>query len=981
MTDPFSVSAGVVGVVSLGLTLGQGFLRYYGPWKDCDDAIRGFTAKVDGLLGILHMMSDFLSPENTLQLSSNQYPALVLKNVAVCEEACRRLEKMLAECQGSKVSNSTSVRKHEWLRFNRAVYPLRKETLTTLSQLVSDLQDNLNLAFHLLNNAMMSHQQKQIQELVLSTSSIDLTATKILTVVERQGSVVASQAVDQAIALSLGNQPHAVRSMPEPSTLQELCHQQQLINSWLRRRRKLPSSAIDQMLHNCTCSRKPRFSPRSFSTFVLHETKCPLFMEGQTVLGIAGNLTFCNRFLGQSIQVMMTLTRGAGALAISPVIQMHAVVHHESPAFKAIYDAIPEVYAQGPRNIKPIIETTRTRLLNVLCQGKSRPTDRLESGETLLHAVCELARTVHGGNPECVDLYKALVRVLIDAGVPLNECTITGATALDIFIYRFRRKGLLSKVEMAVARELLSSGGLLNSSARHMGRMEFSYGALQAVCTLFATNPEGFEFSDIEIALLSKSPALLERCLSLPERQQCDAAIPGESEILYLSLGWPEAMSKLLKRTISLTCSWVDRCFVDACQYEQIESALTLVPYIGVIQLRHLYCAVSSENTTILKSVISAIVMARTKLQVLAVRHLPPEVLRSFSLPNNTLLDTNAFSVYQALRERNITVLDPCWDQDSVYASVRGHHAALELLYEAGFTDLNQSSAAGITPLMTLDLRWRSSWWGLWPFFDDAPRKLWDVAAWMVHKGANLCQCSHEGYPATWYLAEKFGADYARGFWGIFVDENHIRSDVRGQHPDSRRILCSILTDDFTDDCLCACSERGCTGWTRILRAWEIDLEASGNHKSLFSVLAEEAQQVSSEAFTEHDKARIAHQLIRYLTFEALELTHTCHTPGRERREREEPMDPEEIDEIRDEEAEIIAQLEELVVDLTRTYEDLGVSIYEFIFKHWWPRIDEVAPPPEDADPEEVKRVRAAGVVFDESSDWGSESQDVNEED
>jgi hypothetical protein len=41
MTDPFSVSAGVVGVVSLGLTLGQGFLRYYTPWRDYDDEFEG----------------------------------------------------------------------------------------------------------------------------------------------------------------------------------------------------------------------------------------------------------------------------------------------------------------------------------------------------------------------------------------------------------------------------------------------------------------------------------------------------------------------------------------------------------------------------------------------------------------------------------------------------------------------------------------------------------------------------------------------------------------------------------------------------------------------------------------------------------------------------------------------------------------------------------------------------------------------------
>jgi hypothetical protein len=95
MSDPFSVSAGVVGVVSLGLTLAQGFLRYYGPWKDFDDDIRGFTTKVEGLLQILRLLDRFLSPENELSLPTDQYRQLVLTNLVTCEELCCRLEKKI----------------------------------------------------------------------------------------------------------------------------------------------------------------------------------------------------------------------------------------------------------------------------------------------------------------------------------------------------------------------------------------------------------------------------------------------------------------------------------------------------------------------------------------------------------------------------------------------------------------------------------------------------------------------------------------------------------------------------------------------------------------------------------------------------------------------------------------------------------------------------------------------------------------------
>jgi hypothetical protein len=134
MADPFSVSAGVVGVVSLGLTLGQGFARYYGPWRDYDDELRGFTTKVDGLLSTLRLLNGFLSPQPNLQLPSDQYRLLVLDNLESCKEACELLEKMLEECKSSSpsASSSSAPRKRDWLLLKMA-FPFKKDTLVTSS--------------------------------------------------------------------------------------------------------------------------------------------------------------------------------------------------------------------------------------------------------------------------------------------------------------------------------------------------------------------------------------------------------------------------------------------------------------------------------------------------------------------------------------------------------------------------------------------------------------------------------------------------------------------------------------------------------------------------------------------------------------------------------------------------------------------------------------------------------------------------------
>jgi hypothetical protein len=121
----------------------------------------------------------------------------------------------------------------------------------------------------------------------------------------------------------------------------------------------------------------------SLSTYTLHENSCPLYVAGEQALGVAGSYNFCNRFLGFSLQVMMTLTRGAGSFAFSPVIRLQAVVASNSPAFdfinKARYSSYPKT---GPNGRSDFVKTT---LLKMFQEGMAAPTDRLEDGSTILH--------------------------------------------------------------------------------------------------------------------------------------------------------------------------------------------------------------------------------------------------------------------------------------------------------------------------------------------------------------------------------------------------------------------------------------------------------------------------------------------------------------------------------------------------------------------------------------------------------------------
>ncbi|KAJ0423184.1 hypothetical protein BJY00DRAFT_310312 [Aspergillus carlsbadensis] len=981
MTDPFSVSAGVVGVVSLGLTLGQGFARYYGPWRDFDDEIRRFTTKVDGLLNTLRLLDGFVSPQTNLQFPSDQYRLLVLDNLASCREACERLEKMLEECKSNSpsISGSSATRKRDWL-LKRMAYPFKKDTLVTLSGLVSGLQDNLSLALQLLQSALMDQQQRQIQALISRTSLIDITTTKILTVVDQQVVPTTSQAVVQCQTQS--TKPTTL-TMPEPSLLRDLCDQQQLMNIWLRRKRRMPASQIEQILKYCTCRRKPRFlastggyhklwsfSGLSFSTYSLHEESCLLYVDGQQAVGLAGSYTFCNRFLGLSLQVMMTLTRGAGSFAFSPVIRLQAVVASDSPAFDLIKDLGWRYHSVAGTG--GLGEWVKMALLRMFQEGRAAPTDRLEDGSTILHALSSSVLWFYfEQDSNSWSELEPLMKALIDAGVPSRECTVSGRTAADALIHHSpfgEAQGQSGPfVDFLGCFELLlNSGGYFSSITTYRSYERWNLRTSMAIARLLLTrNPHGFELHEVEIAILSRSAEALGCCLmsqgGLGSSDSLMTAM-GYFHILYLSLGWPEGLRILLESPLEHTgselegCSYftspVDGCFKLACKYGENECASILLEYLESIDLDCLREAARLKDIPILTRTISALAKSRHKLQQLAVEHLAHDVLRSLSLPSSALLDTKAFD-----------------EKASVYSYAENDITIFERLYAAGFTDLNQCDGNSIRPLM--DLSNYSNY--------HVPYQLIICAIWLVYRGASLYQLSEDRCPSFLSLVDAFGENLCSWYKDNRETGQDLRSLMMEQQPDVVEFLCLIITEDSRDSRSCACSNGGCySSYLQILHGFFRYVDSCWAYLSpsttAFAAMIDALQDVAPGRVSEDQRRDIALQTIRYLTFDPLDITHTCHkdreflcTWGYEEIEQ---MDNDEIKEIHEEEAELIGQLEELVAEFTREYDELGYGLHDFIEQYLKPRLEELFPSgqyseedsEEEVDPDYQQRVRELGV-------------------
>lgn len=112
-------------------------------------------------------------------------------------------------------------------------------------------------------------------------------------------------------------------------------------------------------------------------------------MDGQHTMGISARYTICNRLLGISVNVMMTLTKGAGAFSISPTIQFRPIVANDFPAFRLLKEARDN--ANGV-NSSEILNKTRGALIQMIQKREVAPTEQLADGTTLLHVSVVAAR-------------------------------------------------------------------------------------------------------------------------------------------------------------------------------------------------------------------------------------------------------------------------------------------------------------------------------------------------------------------------------------------------------------------------------------------------------------------------------------------------------------------------------------------------------------------------------------------------------------
>ncbi|KAK2781391.1 hypothetical protein FQN53_000582 [Emmonsiellopsis sp. PD_33] len=138
--DPFSITGSAVGVISLGLTVCQGLVKYYQSWKDCPDDIKAMADSIENLMESLRLIDH--------QLKSGHLKPDLVSQVETSIKSCQdkmldlnnELEKLKEEAGSGKLKQKLSIQSR------RLQYPFKQPTIQRLGEKVSGLRGNISVA-------------------------------------------------------------------------------------------------------------------------------------------------------------------------------------------------------------------------------------------------------------------------------------------------------------------------------------------------------------------------------------------------------------------------------------------------------------------------------------------------------------------------------------------------------------------------------------------------------------------------------------------------------------------------------------------------------------------------------------------------------------------------------------------------------------------------------------------------------------------
>lgn len=718
-----------------------------------------------------------------------------------------------------------------------------------------------------------------------------------------------------------------------------------------------------------------------------HLKTCQYWYPSQEVWTTKISVSHVNFLAAMALSASIGISKEAGKFyQISPSLTLRGVVNGSSPAFALIRDMAKLSYSHG-FSISKIEKQTSlvTRsLLRLLKEGVVSPNEVDENGRTLLHNVLLCIHTVYV--LDMIPAFRELVHTLLDAGVAINEVDLAGKTAFDYLVSSLSSYSPSKGVRNLVGELLANKGAEMSDVFLKAVTSGFKMSVELHSIAMLEPWQDATECGPLSLAVLRESEQDVIRILRA-KPSSIYQLNRRKLNPLHLACCWPRGIQLLLEAGANSLVHQVDICgglpITYSIQFHCLDAIELLINAGSAFSSSGWMCN-SEEVLEVLDRedqvplfLLSTFQERRRKLLDLAKLTLPAEVWADLDVPTDRLLDGRAAEIQRVLVDadieipKSISVPQRC---GTVYHGPIMSAKQADQLWDAGFRDIDSPDDLGITPIMATSHRANS-----------------DYVQWLLNHGADLhgeilyvqhIQCDKRKRVANLTKLHHVAHDLSLNCMLLLDPKVPPAPGVINKPLITLEGL--VVENGCYDDCHCACSSGGCAPFTILLKTIKKRrvLYAPKKSSEYRRLLLQQLESPGHPASSAPMRSNIVEKVIRFETFEALQLSHTCcnfdfYPPSRRHT-------PEEVQEIHEELEELLLKHENLVSEFFCKFQELGGTLTSFLEGYWQTRMDEVFKEEKPLDEEDRRRLREIGVVLEEVPDESEDDlidEDLTDED
>ncbi|KAJ5381863.1 uncharacterized protein N7496_004291 [Penicillium cataractarum] len=559
--------------------------------------------------------------------------------------------------------------------------------------------------------------------------------------------------------------------------------------------------------------------------------------------------------------------------------------------------------------------------------------------------------------------WRSLINSLLQAGLSPDRKNYHGVTPADNIIENFGHVGSdLERQQMTIdiSSDLLKAGGYMTREALDWRHRENVFNP-SYYCSGWCgrRNDELFEdFSFRLIWRLADEKGLQD--IDLPEELQ--PLVYKSKKLLASQLRkgvdfnrwiksytrWAPGLALILQSSHIST----EGVLTAACEANCEESVRILIDdYKCFIGNEEFEIASFHPNPTIVDLIVNGFIDRRKRLQTLAEAHLPSRVADKLNTQSHILLNFHAYEVYTLL-QRTSANLEGLLERHpwSVFDCIGVNIDLADRLWNGGFRDVDEVDNDNETCLTRI--------WSTTP--PCSLEVLLQKAHWLISKGADVHH-RKSSESALYVLGNSVGQVlYEMSEKEKYALKCGLEIKIRPLSEASKTLLTTILSDNTRDDCDCACSPSGCSPLTGFLSG----LFSMGIHKKttdLIQVLVGVLRAPPFDSNYAHDerfKSHLSTEILRFITFQSLEISHTCLHKYRK-------FEPEEIKEIQDEEKLLILDLKRLLTQSLEKLKGYGGQLPSFITTMWRTQMTSFLSTPRTYSADEISEIVDGGVIIE----------------